>query len=217
MTPMETFESRLRRFLVGTPDELFSTLLNSINNFFNNQLEKAGEHQLDELIFLGTHAVMQTVSEKMFGISGVAGTEFYLKNFVDDTNIPDRQFSAIAADIHHNRNVKAHLWLSSRLHDFAIDYRHSEGWKRQSGTLSINPTVFLEQFLLGFKGPIWRWDRLASRETFVVQKYLYLRDWLELPKKDAIRLAIETLDPSSPTLSTDEAMIRADIAKRYSL
>lgn len=214
---METFEARLRRFLVNEPEEVFGTVLNSIHNFFNNQLEKAGERQLDELIFLGTHAVMQTVSEKMFGISGLAGTEFYLKNFVDHATIPDRQFSAIASDIHHNRNVKAHLWLSGSLHDFAVDYRHPEGWKRDRDVLSLNPTVYLEQFLAGFNGPIWKWEKLASEEIFIVQKYRYLRDWLELPKGDPIRVTVEKLNPASPTLAAEESVIQTDIKARYSL
>ena len=214
---MEEFEARLGRFLRHHPEELFGTVLNSIHNFFNPRLRKAGEHELDELVLLGIHAVMQTVGEKMFDKTGPTSTEFYLKNFVDHAAIADRQFSRVASDVHAIRNIKAHLWMSSRLHDLIVDYTQSEGWKRIGSSLSLNPAIFLEQYLEGFNGAIWRWEELESPDFFVVQKYRYLRDWLELPKGDPIRVAIEKLEHTSPTLSADEAAIKRLIKARFAI
>src|SRR4030095_9745134 len=121
---MEAVENRLRGFLRHGPEVLFGSILNSIHSFFNEQLAKAGEHRHEDLVFLGTHAVMQTVAEKMFGKTGADGTEFYLKNFVDHLSLVDRQFSLVASEVHEIRNVKAHMWMSSRLHEFIVDYRH---------------------------------------------------------------------------------------------
>jgi hypothetical protein len=214
---MEELNSRLGRFLRHHPDELFGTILDSINNFFIPELRNAGELRLETLVFLGTHSVMQTVSEKIFGRSGETATEFYLKNFVDHPSIQDRQFSLVASDVHSIRNIKAHLWMSSRLHDVVIDYQQPEGWRRLQRTLSLNPAVYLEQFFDGFNGRIWNWEQLAPQELFVVQKYRYLRDWLELPKGDPIRHAIEKLDAAAPSLRSDEAAIKLLIKERFKL
>lgn len=78
---MESFETRLRRFVENPPGEIFGTLLNSIANYLLPQL-RAILPRLEanvDLFFLGSHAIAQTVSEKLLGERGAKGTFAYLE------------------------------------------------------------------------------------------------------------------------------------------
>jgi len=171
-------------------------------------------------MFLGTHAVIQTVAEKLFGLRGKDGTTFYLKNFLDGDK-PDQKFSTIAEEIHDMRNVKAHQWSSAASHDLAFDYTMPEGWKRNGTTLHINPRVFRELFLAGFGlgGKIWTYRDLLAPETALVQKYRFLRDWLDLAKSDPIAVEIRKLEDATTAAdrSAAEASIKTLVVNTYGL
>jgi hypothetical protein len=191
-----------------------------VANFFLPEIQVAKEKSLDRLIFMGIHATIQTVSEKIFGKRGLEGTRFYLKHFVDGST-QDRQFSLISDDIHEMRNVVAHQWLSSRTHDIAINYAMPEGWKLEPNLLHINPDIYAEQFLASFGrgGPIWTYRQLVSDQELTIRKYQFIKDWLHLNKQSAIAQAIKTLETCTTTqdILNQETLIKQLIYKQYSL
>src|SRR5438128_6298272 len=96
---MESFKQRLKRFVDQDELEIPGWLTVSMQNYILPEIHVAKNNGLFQLVFLGTHSIIQTVSEKLFDVRGPAGTKFYLENFVDgDTR--DRKFSLISDDIH---------------------------------------------------------------------------------------------------------------------
>jgi len=162
---MESFEKRLKRFSTSSLDEVPLTILNSIANFFLPELRLAKEYKLDRLIFLGTHAIIQTVSERLFRKRGPKGTRFYFESFVDGSTY-DTKFSLVSDSIHAMRNVYAHQWISTRTHNITIDYRTVEGWKKEADGLHINPDIYAQHFLDGFGmgERIWNWDQMMTHK-----------------------------------------------------
>ena len=55
---METKEARLARFMSGPPEEAIETLLNSIANYFNNEIALTPDHHQTSLLFLGIFAIL---------------------------------------------------------------------------------------------------------------------------------------------------------------
>jgi hypothetical protein len=49
----ETQEERLRRFQAEPPQEAIETLLNSVANFFNNEIQATTDRHQTSLLFLG--------------------------------------------------------------------------------------------------------------------------------------------------------------------
>lgn len=217
---METFEKRLKRFLCTDVYEIPETLLNSINNHFLPEIRIAGQHKNTRLIFLGTHAIIQTVTENIFGLRGKPGTKFYLENFVDGATL-DRKFSLISDDLHEIRNVMAHQWLSVKMHDWAANYQITEGWKLESNTLHVNPDIYLEQFLdaYGAGGRVWDYENLITKKELLIRKYYYLQDWLELGKKDPISMEIAKLKSCATfqDMQNQEAVIKQLIRQKYNI
>jgi hypothetical protein len=216
---MESFEDRLRRFLNSTEEEIPLNLMLWGQNFLLPQLRIAKQHLLDNLIFLGTHAFIQTFSEKVFGKTGLSATTFFLQNFLDGPN-QDQQFSLIADELHEMRNVMAHKLFSSKTHTMVLDYGMSEGWKKALGVLRVNPMVYAEQFEAALDGGrLWDWEQFTTKETSIKQKYLFIKDWLALPKSDQISLLIKQLESAStmPDIQTAEAQIKQMISTRYNL
>ena len=74
---IEPFEKRLARFQNGSPIESIETLLNSIANFFNNEIVLTPEKYQTSLLFLGIHSVALTISEIFWDINGEAGFKKY--------------------------------------------------------------------------------------------------------------------------------------------
>lgn len=217
---MESFEERLRRFVNGAPEEFALTLVNSIANFLVPQIRVAADHELHELVFLGTHSIMQTVGEKILGKTGPEATRSYLESLVDgDTD--DTRFSLISDDLHEMRNVTAHQWMSRRTHCIALDCKMAEGWKR-AVDLHINPTVFAQHFLRGFGpgGKIYLLHRkMVTKRDLVLRKYDFVRDWLDLKSKDPIATEIKQLAAltAEPDLQAQEAKVRQLIFERYGI
>lgn len=160
---MESKDERLRRFQDGSPVEIIETLLNSINNFFNAEIQSAREHRAWDLALLGIHSVALTISEGLFAQRGPAGYRTFLERFVDRES---QGFSAVAEEIHAWRNVVAHQWLSQRGHDFAFDTTLATGWERRGTTLHFNPRVYADAYLDAFAagGKIWDWHELLTDE-----------------------------------------------------
>ena len=217
---METFEERLGGLLRNSSRAISSRLLNSIANFFLPQIKKAGEARLDYPVLLGTHAIIQTVAERIFGLCGQSGTEFYLRSFVD-AGTPDRTYSIIAAEIHELRNAVAHIWLSKLGHTLAFDYTISGGFEKRGAGIHFNPAVYLRDFLAGFQagGPIWNYRNLTTDNELLIRKYEFIADWLGLPRNDPVRAQIRSLRGASAGARRDaiEEAIQADIKARYSL
>lgn len=217
---METFEARLSRFLLSEVDEIPLTLLNSIDNFFLPQIQKAGKHKLEYPVLLGTHAIIQTVAGKIFGVTGLSGTKFYLREFVD-AGPSDRTYSSISTDVHDLRNVVAHTWISSLGHTFVIDYTISGGFLQRGSTIHFNPTVYLQDFSAGFgaDGRVWDFKNLVTDDHLLLRKYEFIAEWLNLPRNDPVRGQIQSLKAAAPgpARTSIETAIQNDIKTRYSL
>lgn len=163
----ETPERRLHRLQDNHPIEAIETLLNSIDNFFNNEIRVtiAGENYQTSLLFLGIHAAALTIAEAFWGQGGPAGYKKFIEQYMDgDTE--DRQFSKIADLIHKWRNVIAHQWIGSVGHEIGYDYTMTLGWRVKDGTTFINPKIYCESYLGAFSagGKIWRYDKLFSED-----------------------------------------------------
>ncbi len=116
---METFEQRLQRFKSEEPAEFIETILLSIQNSFIPELVIASENRCSDLLILGIHSVIETVSENIFLKKGVSGFKFYLENFVDADKEGFR-FSEIADVLNDLRNIIAHQKISKLGHSFWI-------------------------------------------------------------------------------------------------
>ncbi len=177
----ETKEKRLKRFQDGVPYEIISTLINSIANFFNNEiaLTTQGDNYQSSLLLLGVHSVALTISEGLFNKTGSDGYKLFLEKFVDG-DTPDTKFSIIAKSIHDWRNVLAHQWLGSIGHSIGYDYRMSFGWEIRGDVTFINPRIYLEHYLKAFgrNGKMWDWETLLteqeqeSAKQRLIDKYL---------------------------------------------
>lgn len=217
---MEPFNKRLIRFIDNSPGEIVFTLVNSIQNIFIREITKAKEDGLVFITFLGTHAVMLTISEKMFGKTGIGGVKFFLKEFVDgDTD--DLKFSEIADDIHLLRNSTAHEWLTSHGYQLGIDSKIPEGWRKEGDIIVINPNIYFEQFLNAFsvEGRIRDcWDKLPD-EVKIRRKFFLVKDFLRLGDKDPISIEIKKLKKTATMSDIQEqvSIIKEMIKKKYQL
>lgn len=175
---METREKRLARLKGGVPIEAIETLLNSIANYFNNEIALTPKNYQTSLLFLGIHASVLTISEAFFGKSGVEGYLMFLEKFIDGKTT-DTKFSNIAPKIHDWRNILAHQWLGTAGHRIEYDYKMKEGWKIKDKVTVINPKIYCECYLKAFSagGKIWRYKTILSAEdlekakTIIVGKY----------------------------------------------
>lgn len=178
---MEAPANRLSRFQNGPPLEVIDTLVNSIANFFNNEIQVTTENNnyQSSLLFLGVHAVALTISEGLFNRSGSDGYKLFLERFVDGAT-PDTKFSTIAQDIHDWRNVLAHQWIGSIGHRIGYDYNMIEGWKKDGQVTLINPRIYCEHYLRAFgpRGKIYDYasfltpTELEEAKNRLINKYL---------------------------------------------
>jgi hypothetical protein len=179
----------------------------------------AKQHRMETLVFLSTHAFIQTFSENVLGKRGESATKYFLETFMDEHTTAS-QFSLIAADLHEMRNVMAHQAFSSRTHAMAFNYHMPEGWKRDTGLRHINPNVYAEQFITAIDGGrLWKWERFVTPEQLLKQKYVFVHAWLNLPKTDDIAKAI-TQVKSLTTLQDIQAAeveVKRLISQRYGL
>ncbi len=178
----ETKEKRLERFQSNAPYEVIATLLNSIANFFNNEiaLTTQGSNYQTSLLLLGVHSVALTISEGLFNKTGSDGYKLFLEKFVDG-NTPDTKFSTIAKSIHGWRNVIAHQWIGSIGHTIGYDYDMSLGWEIRDDTTFINPRIYTEQYLKAFGpgGKMWDWQTMLDTTQQNEAKQRLIKKYLE--------------------------------------
>lgn len=170
-------------------------------------------------MFMGIHAVMQTVGEIIFGLTGLEATNFYLEHFVDGES-EDLRFSNIATILHDMRNVLAHRWTSAAAYRYAIDYREKKGWWKGSDGIHINPSVYFESFKerYPYSKPDRDYRRLVTEEELRSRKYRFIINWLELEGKHPLRAKVKKL--STLTAAKADALekeIQNQIAKEYRL
>lgn len=217
---METFKQRLKRYTSKNDLEIFGWLTVYLQNSYLGELRLAKENQLHLCVYLITHAVIQTVSENMFGSTGKDGTKFYLENFVDG-NTTNKKFSLITDEIHDARNVMAHQGYSSlqhRVEYFAGDM--AEGWKQEAGTIYINPNIYAEQFenALSHGTHVQKYLQ-QSDEIRTIRKYKYIKQWLRLDKTDPIAKEIKKLEACTNIndLRAQETLVQQMIYSAYGL
>ncbi len=169
---------RLARFQNGSPIEIIETLLNSIANFYNGEIDQAASSQLWLLVILGIHSVALTISEGIFDKKGLTGFTFFLENFMDEDK-EGFKFSEIAKQIHNYRNVVAHHWLSASGYDFGIDGGMTKGWEERENVIYFNPKVYYETFknAFGGGGKIWDYRQLLSPEELETVKARLLKKY----------------------------------------
>ncbi len=156
-------------------------LLNSIANFFNNEirLTTEGDHHQTSLMFLGIHAVALTISEGFFNKKGGKGYKLFLEKFVDG-DTPDTKFSQIAKLIHNWRNILAHQWIGVGGYDIGYDYTSKLGWERRGDIIFINPRIYCERYLnsLGPNGRLYGYSEVFSEEELQQIKERLLKKFL---------------------------------------
>ena len=134
---IEDPQKRLERLTNGSPVEIIETLLNSLSNFLNNEINQAVNADLWSLAVLGIHAVALTISEGVYDKKGLTGFKFFLEQFMDEDKDGFR-FSEIAQDIHNHRNVIAHRWLTASGYAFGFDMKMDKGWEKRGNTVFMN-------------------------------------------------------------------------------
>ncbi|MBI5358358.1 hypothetical protein HZB69_01880 [Candidatus Amesbacteria bacterium] len=160
---MEDKTKRLKRFQNGPPIEIMETLLNSLANYFNREIDQAADSKLWTLVILGVHAVALTIMEGIFDKKGLTGFTFFLKSFIDSTD-DGCDFSTIAADIHQHRNVIAHQWLSVSGYHLGYDFEMMKGWDKRGDTIFFNPIKYCELYKKAFSAgsKMWQYAKLLS-------------------------------------------------------
>ncbi len=179
---MEEKEKRLKRFQDGRPIEIIETLIQSIPNFFNNEIRlvtQNGNYQTS-LMFMGVHAVALTVSDGLFGETGSKGYKLFLERFMDG-DTPDTKFSTIADLIHKWRNVVAHQWIGSIGHSIGYDYDMALGWEKRGEVTFINPRIYCEHYLKAFGpgGRIYRYSEMMTPEQLEAAHERLLKKYIE--------------------------------------
>ena len=176
---METFSQRLQRFQNNSPVEFIETILNSIHNCRIPKLEIASKNQLSELLILGIHTSIETISENIFLQKGIDGFKFYLENFVDAEKDGFR-FSEIAVELNDWRNIIAHQYISKLGHSFGYDYSISTGYNAENSIIILNPQIFFEQFKSAFenksktKRHIWDYKQSLTDDQITEAKEKFI-------------------------------------------
>ncbi|MFH1956754.1 MAG: hypothetical protein ABIJ28_03850 [Patescibacteria group bacterium] len=160
---IETYKKRLARFQNGSPIESIDTLLNSIANYFNNEIIITPGKFQTSLLFLGIHAVALTISEIFWDLKGEFGYKKFLETFVDgDTK--NTKFSFVAEKVHNWRNILAHQWLGSSGYHIQYNYGMSLGFELTGELLVINPKIYCDCYIKAFSagGKIWEYNKLLN-------------------------------------------------------
>jgi len=176
---METFDKRLQRFQNNSPVEFIETILNSIYNFYIPELQMAADNKQSQLLILGLHSIIETISENVFLKKGVEGFKFYLENFVDIIEDGGR-FSEIADELNDWRNIVAHQYISKLGHSFGCDYTISVGYQVENGIIILNPKLFFDQFKSAFstegrtKKRLWDYKKIIASDKIEEAKTKFL-------------------------------------------
>jgi hypothetical protein len=192
----ETFTQRLKRYVDRPAVDTLGWVKVMLQNYHVLELKGARENKLYHCVYLLAHSVIQTVSEAMFGLTGLKGTHFFLEEFADGPT-QDRRFSTISSEVHNVRNIIAHRGYSKTQHKvqyFIDDIK--EGWRRENdGSLTINPAVYSIEIEDVFKRPaLYLAFSRQSPLQLLRLKYKFVRQWLDLGNEHAITKAIKMLD-----------------------
>jgi hypothetical protein len=103
----ETMSQRLKRYVDNPVIDTLGWMTMYLQNQPAVELRRAREAKLYLCVYLLAHSIIQTVSELMFGMTGLEGTHYFLEQFADG-NSSDKRFSLISEDIHEIRNLIAH-------------------------------------------------------------------------------------------------------------
>jgi len=162
---IEPQDKRTKRLEDGTPLEIIETLLNSIHNFYNRQIDAAVDAGAWDLAFIGIHSVGVTVGTGLFTDSSLTAFTRFLREFVDTDEL-GYNFSEIAQELHSWRQVLVHRWLSAKGYEFGFDMEQQEGWRKVDDVVLLNPRRFHEAFNQAFTagGKIWQWQNILSDE-----------------------------------------------------
>ena len=176
---MESRDDRLRRFEDNPPTEIISTLINSINNFFNPEIAKAAEDGCWSLVIMGVHSVTLTISFGLFGDDTEKGYVRFLQTFMDSGE-SGGDYSAIGSKIHDWRNVLAHQWLAAVGHTFGLDPGMDVGWERRGDTTVLNPKRYHEAYRHAFRtsSDLWRPDRILTAEEMEANKRRLIKKYV---------------------------------------
>lgn len=177
---IEPFKKRLDRLQNGSPIESIETLLNSIANFFNNEIVLTPEKYQTSLLFLGIHSVALTIAEIFWGLKGEAGFKKFLETFMDG-EVEHKRFSLVADKIHNWRNVLAHQWLASSGYKIHYDYNMEFGFVINNDLLSINPQIYCNSYMKAFSssGKIWQYKNLLSSKELEESKLRIVNKFLQ--------------------------------------
>lgn len=217
---MESFKKRLKRYTDNEDLEIFGWLTVYLHNVYWSEIQTAKENRLYHCVYLLTHALMQMISENLFGLTGKDGTKFYLENFVDG-DTPDTRFSLITDEIHDARNVMAHQGYSSLQH--RVEYfanEIDEGWKNDGDSVLINPRLYADRFEAAFRqGSLTAEYEKQTDEVRTVRKYQYIRQWLRLDSKNPITIEIKKLEGCATLkdIRIQETVIQKMIYASYDL
>lgn len=177
---METYEERLKRLKDGPPVEAIETLLNSISNFFNNEIVSTPANYQTSLLFLGIYAGVITIAEAFWGGKNKEKQNFkkFLEFFIDGDQ-QDAKFSLVSEELYQWRNILAHQWIGQMGHSVSYDYSSLKGWKINSGHLIMNPKIYCDQYLLAFssEGKLWHYENIFAEDELqeikdrIIEKY----------------------------------------------
>lgn len=162
---MEDKAKRLSR-LQSSPTEAIETLLNSIDNGMNLEIEKARDSKLYNLMFLGIHAAILTISESIFSKSEKDGYKFFIETFTEHT----ARIIDIADTLHSWRNVVAHRWLSQIGHEIGFDESIKQVWEKKDEALIINPRLYCDQYIKAFdsNSKLWDYEQLLTEQAIAL-------------------------------------------------
>lgn len=177
---MEDRSGRLARLSKGEPIEIIETLLNSMDNFFNNQIDQVADLELWYLVIMGDHAVALTIASGLFGLEGEPGFHKYLEEFVDQDK-EGYDFSSISKKIHNWRNVIAHRWLSDSAYEIGEDNVMEKGWEDRKGVTYLNLKLFHEAFKASFSrdGKIWNYGNIMTKAEMEEAKQRLLKQYIK--------------------------------------
>ena len=215
----ETFKERLKRYADQPAIDTLGWMTMMLQNYHAVELKRARENKLYHCVYLLAHSIVQTVSETMFGLTGLDGTHFFLEHFADGAT-EDKKFSMISYELHDIRNIIAHRGYSKLQHEvqyFIDDIK--EGWRQENdGSLTINPAVYGTQIEDVFRRPtLYLTFSQQSPLELLRLKYKFIRRWLDLDKNNTITKAIKALDSldTNADLEREDNKARQLIYQRY--
>ncbi|SRR5216684_3567782 len=214
---MQDWKERLKSFL-GSDMEWAGYIYMTTWNDLQPEIEEAAKRHMLVMIFMGTHAAIQTVGEKVFGREGEEATKFYLEHFVDGPT-PDRKYSTVANLIHNIRNVMAHRGYSKSQHFTGYDWGLPGGFAWKGDQFHINPDRYVEDFVAGSGNYAKVQRKDVSIENLVRRKYGFIRSWLELEKGDALNQKVKTFQalPNLSALRAAEPALKKTIEDKYGI